>query len=72
MKLRRLFGFNLLSAVVLGIVGFFAGRWLGRQITSPSIDYFGDTGQNDIALFVGYLVGVVAFLVGLGFLNYPV
>ena len=71
MKLRRLIGFNLLTGIVLGIVGFYAGRWLGRQVTGKSLDYFGDTNQNDIALFVGYFVGVVGFLVGLGFANYP-
>ena len=48
------------------------GWWLGHQITGPSIEYFGDTGQNDIALFVAYFVGVIGFLVGLGFANYPV
>ena len=72
MSLSRLFRFNLLTAVVLGIGGYFLGWWLGHQITSPSIAYFADTGQNDIALFVAYLVGVIGFLVGLGFLNYPV
>ena len=71
MSLRRLIGFNLLTAVVLGIVGFYVGWWLGHLVKAPSLDYFGDTGQNDIALFVGYFVGVVGFLVGLGFANYP-
>ena len=72
MNLRRLIGFNLLTAVVLAVVGFYAGWWLGHQITGPSIEYFGDTGQNDIALFIAYLVGVIGFLVGLGFANYPI
>ncbi len=72
MSMRRLIGFNLLTAVVLGVVGFYVGWWLGHQITGPSIDYFDDTGQNDIALFVAYLVGVDRVPVGLGFANYPV
>ena len=72
MNVRRLIGFNLLTAVVLGVVGFYAGWWLGHQITGKSIAYFSDTNQNDIALFVAYLVGVIGFLVGLGFANYPV
>ena len=29
---RRLIGFNLLSGIVLGIVGFYVGWWLGHQI----------------------------------------
>jgi len=72
MNVRRLIGFNLLTAVVLGVVGFYVGWLLGKQITGPSIAYFAHTNQNDIALFVAYLVGVVGFLVGLGFANYPV
>jgi cytochrome c oxidase subunit 1 len=72
MKLRRLLGYNLLTAVVLGIVGFYVGWWLGHQITGPSLAYFDNTGQNDIALFLAYLLAVVGFLVGLGFASYPV
>ncbi len=72
MRRPRLIGFNLLTAVVLGIGGYFLGWWLGHKVTAPSIDYFGDTGQNDIALFTAYFTGVVGFLVGLGFANYPV
>ena len=71
MNARRLLGYNLLSAVVLGIVGFYVGWWLGHQITGPSLAYFDDTGQNDIALFLAYIVGVVGFLFGLGFMSYP-
>ncbi len=71
MSLRRLFGFNLLFAVVLGAAGYYLGWWLGHQINPKSLDYFGDTGQNDVALFLAYLLGVIGFLGGLGFLNYP-
>jgi cytochrome c oxidase subunit I len=71
MRLRRLFGFNLLLAVVLAAAGYYLGWWLGHQITAKSLAYFGDTGQNDVALFLAYLLGVLGFLAGLGFLNYP-
>jgi cytochrome c oxidase subunit 1 len=72
MSLRRVIGFNLVTAVVLGVVGFYVGWWLGHLVKAPTLDYFSDTGQNDVALFVAYTTGVVAFLVGLGFANYPV
>jgi membrane protein DedA with SNARE-associated domain len=72
MRFRRLLGYNLLSAVVLGIVGFYVGWWLGHQINAPSLAYVDNTGQNDIALFLAYLVGVVGFLFGLGFASYPI
>jgi len=68
---RRLIGFNLLGGIVLGIVGFYFGWWLGHQIKADSLDYFGDTNQNDVALMLGYLFSVIGFLVGLGFANYP-
>jgi cytochrome c oxidase subunit I len=69
---RRLVGFNLLTAIVLGIAGFILGRWLGDRIDAPSLAYVADSGENDVSLVLGYVVGVVGFLVGLGFLNYPV
>ena len=68
---RRLIGFNLLAAVLLGIGGWYLGWYLAHQITGASIDYFGDTDQNDVAVFLGYILGVIGFLVGLGFLQYP-
>jgi cytochrome c oxidase subunit 1 len=70
--LRRLIGFNLLSAIVLAAVGYYVGWWLGHQISGPSLDYIGDTSQNDVALFLAYTLGVVGFLGGLGLLNYPI
>jgi cytochrome c oxidase subunit 1 len=72
MNLRRLLGYNLLTAVVLGIVGFYVGWWLGHQFNGPSLAYFANTDQNDIALFLAYLLAVVGFLVGLGFASYPI
>jgi cytochrome c oxidase subunit 1 len=70
---RRLVGFNLLTAVVLAVGGYFLGAWVGDRIaTAPSLAYVADTGENDVSLVLGYLLGVVGFLVGLGAANYPV
>ena len=71
MKLRRLIGFHLGTGLVLGGVCWYLGWFLGHQVSYPSIDYFADIDQNDIAIFFGYLLGTVGFLAGLGFLNYP-
>ena len=57
--------------MLLGIGGWYLGWYVGHQITGPSIDYFGDTDQNDISVFLGYAFGVIGFLIGLGFLQYP-
>ena len=68
-------GFNLLTGIVLGIGGFYlgwyGGHWLLNSLDIEVLDYFGDTDQNDVSLFFGYIVGVIGFLVGLGFANYP-
>jgi cytochrome c oxidase subunit 1 len=69
---RRLIGFNLLSGIVLAVVGWLIGNWIGGRIHAPSLDYYGDVGENDISVFLGYLLGVAGFLVGLGFANYPI
>jgi cytochrome c oxidase subunit 1 len=68
---RGILGFNLLTGIALGIVGFYVGWWLGHQIHAKSLDFIGDTGQNDVALMLGYLFFVIGFVVGLGFLRYP-
>src|SRR5574337_204075 len=70
--LRRLIGFNLLGAIVLGAVGYYLGWWVGHQISAPSLDYIDDSGQNDIALFLAYFLATIGFLGGLGLLNYPI
>jgi cytochrome c oxidase subunit I len=69
---RRLIGFNLLTAVILGIGGYYLGWWIGHLIKSPSFAYESATDQNDVALLLGYLGGVLGFLIGMGFANYPV
>ncbi len=68
---RRLVGFNLLTAVVLGIGGWYLGWFIGHHIHGISVGYFSDTMQNDIAVFLGYILGVIGFLIGLGFAQYP-
>jgi cytochrome c oxidase subunit 1 len=69
---RRLVGFNLLTAVILGVAGYYIGWFIGHQIKGPSFEFIDDTDENDVALMLAYLGGVIGFLVGLGFANYPV
>ncbi|MGD0454081.1 MAG: cbb3-type cytochrome c oxidase subunit I [Solirubrobacteraceae bacterium] len=68
---RRLLGFNLLTAVILGVGGYYLGWWIGHLINGPSFEYETATDENDVALLLGYAGGVIGFLVGLGFANYP-
>ena len=68
---RRLIGFNLLTAIVLGVGGWYVGWFGAHAIVGPSLDYFADIDYNELSIFLGYIGGVVGFLIGLGFLNYP-
>jgi cytochrome c oxidase subunit I len=69
---RRLVGFNLLSAVILGIGGYYLGWFIGHQIDGKSFEFQSAIDENDVALLLAYLFGVAGFLIGLGFANYPV
>jgi cytochrome c oxidase subunit I len=68
--LPRLIGFNVFTAVVLGIGGFFLGTWIGDQIAAGKAYLIGSD-QNDLAIFVGFLFASLGWLAGLGFFNYP-
>jgi len=69
---RKLIGFNLLTAVILGVGGYYLGWFIGHQISTSSFAYEKATDENDVALLLAYAFGVIGFLVGLGFANYPV
>ncbi len=70
---RRLIGFNLLTAVVLGVGGYYLGWFIGHQVNGgKSFEYQSATDENDVALLLAYVFGVIGFLIGLGFANYPV
>jgi cytochrome c oxidase subunit I len=70
---RRLIGFNLLTAVILGVAGYYLGWFIGHQINGgKSFEYQSAQDENDLALLLAYILGVVGFLIGLGFANYPI
>jgi len=55
---RRLIGFNLLTALVLGVGGFFLGWFIGGRIQGSSITYYTtEAGQNDLALLLATASG---------------
>ena len=57
---------------MLGIGGWYVGWFGAHAISGASIAYFAATDYNELSIFLAYLGGVVGFLVGLGFLNYPI
>jgi cytochrome c oxidase subunit 1 len=68
---QELLGFNVLWGFVGMAVGYFVGHWLGTRIGN-NIHAQSATDQDDIAIFVGFLLGTIGWLIGLGFLNYPI
>ncbi|MHB8470649.1 MAG: cytochrome c oxidase subunit I [Gaiellaceae bacterium] len=68
---RRLVGFNLLTACLLGIGGWYVGWFAAHGVVGPSIAYFTSTDYNELSVFMAYICGVLGFLIGLGFFNYP-
>jgi cytochrome c oxidase subunit 1 len=63
-------GYNLVWGVIGGIIGYIVGHWIGTKIGNNVVAQQG-TDQDDIAIFLGMLVGTFGFLGGLGFFSYP-
>jgi cytochrome c oxidase subunit 1 len=69
--IRRLGPFNVVTAVVLAVAGYVLGHLAGESIDAGSTSYVHATGQSDLGLVLGYVVGAVGFFTGLGVFNYP-
>ncbi len=59
------------TALVLGLVGYLFGHWLGNTITGGYANNL-NSGQNSTADFFALLFMVVGWLLGIGALNYPI
>ena len=67
---RQALGYNVIWAIVLAAGGYALGHWLGVKI-AHGIKPQTTSDQNDIATFLGFFLGIIGWLIGLGFLNYP-
>ena len=67
----RWFAGNLLFGLIGAVIGYALGHFLGNWLASGYQQVVG-SGQNDYALVLGYLLGTVGWLAGLGALNYPI
>ncbi|HUX03579.1 MAG TPA: cbb3-type cytochrome c oxidase subunit I [Acidimicrobiales bacterium] len=61
---------HLGTAIILAIVGYAFGHWLGNYI-SGNYPYIVNSGQNSISATLGLTFGIVGWLLGIGALNYP-
>ena len=58
---------------MLGVGGYYLGWFIGHQVNGgKSFEYQAATDENDVALLLAYFFGVIGFLIGLGFANYPI
>jgi len=67
---RQLLGFNIIWAIVGGAIGYAVGHWIGSKI-GAHVSSQTDTDQDDVAILLGLLCATVGWLIGLGFLSYP-
>jgi cytochrome c oxidase subunit 1 len=58
------------TALVLMVAGYAFGHWIGNVIGTGRT-YIGTAAENDIAIVLGLIFGVVGWLLGIGALNYP-
>ncbi len=63
--------FNLLWGLVGLVVGYAIGLWIGHRMGSR-FDWTADIDYNDIAVLLGYSLGTIGYLAGLGILNHPI
>jgi cytochrome c oxidase subunit 1 len=66
---REIFGLPL--ALLLTVVGFLVGVWIG-DVAVGGRDYVTASDSNDAAILLGYGFAVAGFFIGLGFANFPV
>jgi cytochrome c oxidase subunit I len=56
------------TGIIGGAVGYLVGHWLGNFIASGYV-HVQNSGQNDFAIVLGYVLGTVGWLAGLGVFN---
>src|SRR5579859_3067995 len=54
---------NILTGIVLGVIGYWAGVQIGNG--------FGFNDSDNTGVLLGYTLGTIMFLVGIGFATYP-
>jgi cytochrome c oxidase subunit I len=56
------------TGIIGAVLGYFLGHWLGNYIASGYTQVV-NSGQNDYAIILGYALGTVGWLAGLGIFN---
>lgn len=62
---------HLGTAIIGFVLGYALGHWLGNVVAS-GYQQVQNSGNNDVAVALALLLGVVGWLLGIGALNYPI
>ncbi|KJF16787.1 cytochrome c oxidase subunit I [Acidithrix ferrooxidans] len=68
---KGIFSPSIITGAVAGGIGYLFGHWMGNAIAGGYPQVIG-SGQNDVAICLGYAFAVVGWFAGLGALNYPI
>jgi cytochrome c oxidase subunit 1 len=69
-RIPAFLGPGLARALILAVLGYLLGHWVGNALAS-GYQQVSNSGDNDAAIVVGYLFGVVGWIGGLGIFAYP-
>src|SRR5579884_3860241 len=61
---------NILTGLLGGVAGYALGHLFGNWAAS-SWTSVSNSGDNNIAITLGYVCGTIGFIAGIGALNYP-
>jgi cytochrome c oxidase subunit 1 len=61
---------SIITGLIGGAAGYAFGHWLGNAVGSGHTNVV-NSGQNDIAILLGYIFATLGWLAGLGVFNYP-
>jgi cytochrome c oxidase subunit 1 len=61
---------NLFTVVIGLAIGYIIGVWIGHRI-GAHLDWVSAIDQNDVSVLLGYSLGTIGYIAGLGLLDYP-
>ena len=61
---------NVIYGLIGLVVGYLIGDWIGGHLATK-LDFVGDIDMNDASVYIGYILGTIGYLAGIGFLSYP-
>ncbi|NNN10432.1 MAG: cytochrome c oxidase subunit I [Acidimicrobiaceae bacterium] len=68
---KKGFRLNVFTGLIVGVLGYLFGHWMGNAIAGGYQQVVG-SGQNDVAILLGFIFGTIGWFLGLGILNYPI